>query len=133
MKSFEHSNCVMTDQPSITDISKAKPPFYWGVDIGGTGIKFGLVDDRGKTIAFERIPTQESDGPAKAVKRIVDVIQGHEQRLGIADNKTMIGIGAPGPMNLSEGCLWLRHNCPLGGAFRFARRSPISLDDQPRY
>jgi glucokinase len=105
MESFEHSNCVMTDQPSITDISKAKPPFYWGVDIGGTGIKFGLVDDRGKTIAFERIPTQESDGPAKAVNRIVDVIQGHEQRLGIADNKTMIGIGAPGPMNLSEGCL----------------------------
>ncbi len=95
----------MTAQPKITTVSDAKSPFYWGVDIGGTGIKFGLVDDDGRTIAYERIPTQESDGPGAAVKRIVDVIQKHERRLNIADNTTRIGIGAPGPMNLKDGCL----------------------------
>ena len=94
----------MTDQPSITDISAAQGPFYWGVDIGGTGIKFGLVDDDGKTVAYEWIPTEESDGPKTAVQRIAGVIRSHEERLGIAENKTRIGIGAPGPMNLVDGC-----------------------------
>ncbi len=95
----------MTDQPNLIDVSAAKPPFYWGVDIGGTGIKFGLVDDDGKTIAFQRIPTRQDEGPDAAVKRIADVIQTHQQRLGISDNRTRIGIGAPGPMNLLEGRL----------------------------
>ena len=95
----------MTAQSNITKVSEAKPPFYWGVDIGGTGIKFGLVDDDGRTVAYERIPTQESDGPEAAVKRIVQVIQDHELRLNISNNRTRIGIGAPGPMNLKDGCL----------------------------
>lgn len=93
------------DRPSITDISRAKPPFYWGVDIGGTGIKLGLVDDAGDTVAYERIQTQESDGPEKAVNRIAEIIRDNEKRLGIIDSKTRIGIGAPGPMNLVDGCL----------------------------
>ena len=101
----EHSSYVMTAQTNLTQLSDAKPPFYWGVDIGGTGIKLGLVDRDGQTIAYERIATQESDGPEAAVKRIANIIQKHEKNLNIAGNATRIGIGAPGPMNLNEGCL----------------------------
>jgi glucokinase len=95
----------MTAQPNLIDFSDAKPPFYWGVDIGGTGIKLGLVDDQGHTLAYQRIPTQESDGPEAAVNSITQIIHSHEQRLQIGDNDTRIGIGAPGPMNLADGCL----------------------------
>ena len=95
----------MPDRAKLSEIKDAQPPFYWGVDIGGTGIKFGLVDDAGKTIAYDRVPTQESDGPEKAVQRIADVIGEHERQLGITQNNSGIGIGAPGPMNLNEGCL----------------------------
>ncbi len=95
----------MTAPRNLITPADAKPPFYWGVDIGGTGIKFGLVDDEGQTIAYERIPTQESEGPEAAVRSITQVIQSHEQDLQIRDNDTRIGIGAPGPMNLADGCL----------------------------
>ena len=95
----------MPPERNLIELSSAKPPFYWGVDIGGTGIKFGLVDDQGQTLAYERIPTQESDGPNAAVDSIAQIIRSHEQRLQIAGNDTRIGIGAPGPMNLGDGTL----------------------------
>lgn len=95
----------MTSERTLIDLSNAKPPFYWGVDIGGTGIKFGLVDDQGQTVAYQRIPTQESDGPDAAVDSIAEIIRTHEQRLQIADQQARIGIGAPGPMDLGDGVL----------------------------
>ncbi len=95
----------MPDSPNLIDLSLAEPPFYWGVDIGGTGIKIGLVDSLGRTLAFETIPTRESEGPDSAMQRIAEMIRGQEQRLGIAERVDRIGLGAPGPMDLPRGYL----------------------------
>ena len=53
----------MADTPVITETSNANAPLYWGIDIGGTGIKIGLVDSSGQTLVYERIATRESEGP----------------------------------------------------------------------
>ena len=95
----------MTDSPEITDISHAQPPFFWGVDVGGTGIKIGLVDDQGQTLAFQRIPTRESEGPTAAMRRIAELIQQWEGKLGVSGDVKRIGLGAPGPMDLARGYL----------------------------
>jgi glucokinase len=95
----------MADTPAITDVSEAQPPFFWGVDVGGTGIKIGLVDDRGQTLAFERMPTRESEGPTAALKRMAETITGLEKRLNVAGEVHRIGMGAPGPMDLPRGYL----------------------------
>lgn len=95
----------MSDVPALADPDEAQPPFFWGIDIGGTGIKLGLVDDEGRTVGYERIPTRESEGPTAAVKRIASVVQDLERRLGVADRVGRVGVGAPGPMDLSSGYL----------------------------
>ncbi len=47
----------MTQPVRITPISEAKRPLFLGVDVGGTGIKIGLVDDLGRMLAFESLAT----------------------------------------------------------------------------
>jgi glucokinase len=96
----------MAQSPSITDVSRGRAPFYWGIDVGGTGIKIGLVDDIGQTLAFEKIPTLESEGPDRAMKRVQRVIEDFEKHhLGVAGQAGRIGLGAPGPMDLQRGYL----------------------------
>lgn len=89
----------------ITDVSRAHAPFYWGIDVGGTGIKIGLVDDSGHTLAYENIPTLESEGPDRAMERVKAVVVEAEHRLGVVGKAERIGLGAPGPMDLPRGLL----------------------------
>jgi glucokinase len=118
---------IMTSSPAITDVSRARAPFFWGVDIGGTGIKIGLVDDVGQTLAYERIATLEGEGPAPAVQRIVSVIRHSEQRLGVADQVRAIGLGAPGPMDLHSGYLVAPPQLPSWWNFPIRDRVKESL------
>lgn len=99
------STKLMAHSPDITDLSHAEPPFYWGIDIGGTGIKIGLIDGAGQTLAYDRIPTRESEGPDAATLRIAALVQAVQQDLGVAEKVDCIGLGAPGPMDLPSGYL----------------------------
>lgn len=81
------------------------PPYYWGIDIGGTSIKCGLVDDAGQTVAFEQIPTEQSAGPRATVERLAQLIGETEKRTGTAGRVKRIGVAAPGPMDLPRGLL----------------------------
>ena len=69
----------MSSTPAIIDVSQAQPPFFWGIDIGGTGIKIGLVDQAGQTLSYQSIPTRESEGPNAAIERIADYVNGLSQ------------------------------------------------------
>ena len=60
----------MSSQRTIITLAQAKPPFFVGVDVGGTNIKFGLVDDLGRTLVYRRIPTQATDGAEEATRRM---------------------------------------------------------------
>ncbi len=95
----------MSNTPEITPVSQAEVPFCWGIDIGGTGIKIGLVDDIGQTLAYQRLPTRESEGPTAAMQRVAAVVTDLEQQLGVSDRVTRVGLGAPGPMDLPRGYL----------------------------
>jgi len=96
----------MSEAPALISIENARAPFFWGVDVGGTGIKIGLVDDLGQTIAYERMPTRESEGPTAAMQRTAAVILGFHEELGSKDALvTGVGLGAPGPMDLPAGTL----------------------------
>src|SRR5262245_24977555 len=47
----------------------AQRPLFVGVDVGGTGIKIGIVDDSGRPLGRVRIVTEEERGPADAMAR----------------------------------------------------------------
>ncbi|MCA9134586.1 MAG: ROK family protein [Planctomycetales bacterium] len=109
----------MTGTPKITELAAAAPPFYWGVDVGGTNIKFGLVDDLGQTLVFESIPTMESQGPQAAVDRLAAALRAHEVRLGVevAGHISALGLGTPGSMDLPAGMLLEPPNLPNWWSF----------------
>ncbi len=88
-------------------------PYFFGVDVGGTNIKIGLVDDQGLTVSFASIATQGIDGAHGAVRRAVETC-----RKLAADAKIQLsgvvraGVGTPGPMSLAEGKLLNPSNLP---------------------
>lgn len=100
----------MASNPETTDLTQAdpdffQPPFFWGIDIGGTAIKIGLVDAFGRPVHFRSIPTRESEGPQAAMQRVAEVVQEWERSAPELPRAVRIGIGAPGPMDLPGGLL----------------------------
>lgn len=96
--------------PSASDpggwlpLERAVRPFYAGVDLGGTNIKTGLVDDRGRTLAFHTEPTHADRGPGDAARRMGQAIHALARRAGI-DVATIasVGLGSPGPLDIPAG------------------------------
>ncbi len=78
---------------------------FWGIDIGGTEIKIGLVDAVGQTLLQTSVPTNAADGPEAALDRITNLITQWETSNPELGSAVAIGIGAPGPMDLRAGTL----------------------------
>lgn len=62
----------MPERSSLVSLADATSPLFFGVDVGGTNIKLGLVDDKGKTVGYHSIPTDVDKGPDAAVQRIAE-------------------------------------------------------------
>lgn len=124
----------MSNPPPKTTLEQATLPLFWGVDVGGTNIKFGLVDSAGKTLHFDRISTQESEGPQAAVDRTAAALAAVEENLGLnRSDVPMIGLGTPGSMDIPRGYLLdppnLPHwwNFPIRDAFATASGRPVAF------
>lgn len=95
----------MTSQP-IIPIDIAKRPLFLGVDVGGTGIKLGVVDDDGKTLGFVSIATEEPRGPADAMRRVT--LAARELCISVGVQLTdiaRVGLGTPGSQDIPKGLL----------------------------
>lgn len=115
----------MTAQP-IIPVELASPPYFLGVDLGGTNVKIGILDDRGQTIAFTSIPTLEENGPQQAVDRMAQA--GHQmlRDRGLrVDQVGRVGLGSPGTMCLKGGLLLEPPNLPRW--HHFGIRDALSL------
>jgi glucokinase len=67
-----------------------------GVDLGGTSVKLGTCDERGRVRESTSIPTRPGRGPRAVVADIAAAARGL-QGFGAA---RVVGIGAPGPLDL---------------------------------
>ncbi|MEZ6134014.1 MAG: ROK family protein [Pirellulaceae bacterium] len=124
---------MSTQQPKIS-LSGAQKPFFFGVDVGGTNIKIGLVDDLGRTLAFDSVPTNEPAGPQQAVEQAARKCRELAASLDIAWSEIpRVGLGAPGTMCLKRGLLLeppnLPHwsNFPIQQALAEAVEHPVSF------
>lgn len=99
-----------------------------GVDLGGTSVKIGLVDNNGRTLAFTSIPTNEEAGPQQAVERMAEASLELLHRTGLQLAKlAQVGLGSPGTMCLKQGILLEPPNLPhwYGFAIRDALAEAI--------
>lgn len=95
-------------------------PYVLGIDMGGTGTKFGIVDARGNVLKSSSIPTPQypdineyCDVLCAEMKRMAEEFGGMDQVRGV-------GAGAPNG-NYYTGCIEYAPNLPWKGVVPFAK------------
>jgi glucokinase len=110
---YPEFSTAMSEKQARTPSSEASPPFFLGVDVGGTNIKIGLLDNEGKVLGFESIATNEPAGPQQAVERSAATCRQLAERFGIDLQAVAgVGLGTPGTMCLKRGMLLEPPNLP---------------------
>ena len=87
-------------------LEQAKKPFFAGIDLGGTNIKVGIVDDFGRPMAWQSIPTDVPKGAEDASLRMgkATLQVAAQAKIDIADIG-QVGLGSPGTMDIAAGKL----------------------------
>jgi glucokinase len=111
-------------------MSEASPqkPFFLGVDLGGTFIKAGVVDDDGVPLSREELETEAERGPEHGVQRICQAARNAVSKAGLTLNDVRaVGVGSPGPMDLDAQIIINPYNLPGWLNLPLARRVGESL------
>lgn len=71
--------------------------YYYGIDIGGTTIKCGLIKSGGQIITKDEIKTRKEENGKYILEDIAKYIRKNNKNLGIKDEEIeAIGLGVPG-------------------------------------
>jgi len=93
--------------------SDRRPPFYLGIDLGGTNIKSGVVDDVGQPLSAVSLETEAERGPEVGIDNLAAAGRRAVAASGLAWAQiTGVGLGSPGTMDLSRGMLLEPPNLP---------------------
>jgi len=89
------------------------PPFFLGIDLGGTNIKSGVVDERGRPLSSVTLETRAELGPDVGIANLAEAGRRAVADSGLSwDEITGVGLGSPGTMDLSRGMLLEPPNLP---------------------
>src|SRR5262245_44013741 len=82
------------------------PPYYIGLDVGGTTMKAGVVDDQGGVVTHVSLPTEAHFGQEFGLNRMCETIRAAvaQARHSLADIAA-IGVATPGTMDLPAGMI----------------------------
>jgi glucokinase len=116
---------VMTTHREPIPAQEGRAPFFVGVDLGGTNIKVGVVDDLGRPIILAddeqggpvndrqegpavklSVPTEVEKGAEDATRRMGEAVKRAMQAAGVdASAVPRVGLGSPGTMDIPAGKL----------------------------
>lgn len=82
----------------------ADKQLFIGVDLGGTKILAGVVEDNGKVISRAKKKTQADQGPAKVIGRIAECVQDAMAAAGVT-KVTAVGVGSAGAIDYDRGVI----------------------------
>ncbi|NUQ63844.1 MAG: ROK family protein [Pirellulales bacterium] len=103
---------------SLVALENACSPFYVGIDLGGTTVKLGLVDDLGQTIAWNSIATEVQAGPEDSARRIGAAVLHLIRSAGLEPSVVArVGLGSPGTLDIPAGIMINPMNFPGWGGF----------------
>ena len=101
----------MSEQREFLSPSEAQAPFFVGVDLGGTSIKIGVVDDLGRPMSWVNVPTSVDEGAEAACQRMAQGIDAAIAEAGVERSAVAsVGLGSPGTMDIPAGMLLLPVN-----------------------
>ena len=124
----------MAHSRELIPAQQAQPPFFVGVDLGGTNVKVGVVDDQGRPLSWLSIPTDSERGPEDTTQRMGQAVKDAIAQAGLEPPAiARAGLGSPGTMDIPAGKLvkpvnlkgWddfyirdrLAHHCGLAVSF----------------
>jgi glucokinase len=92
---------------------QAQLPLFVGVDLGGTSIKVGVVDDLGRPLSWLNLQTDAERGPDDGARRMgAAVRQAIDQAKAQTTEVARVGLGSPGTMDIPAGMLLDPPNLP---------------------
>ena len=78
--------------------------YYVGIDLGGTFIKGGIVDDLGHIIIKEQTPTESEKGAGRVATNIANLAKSLLTKMGLGvDDVEGLGMGVPGMIDSKNG------------------------------
>ncbi|NQU25903.1 MAG: ROK family protein [Candidatus Nealsonbacteria bacterium] len=96
----------MSQQRSFIPAEQAQAPFFVGIDLGGTNIKVGVVDDLGRPLSWLSVPTEPKKGPEDASARMGQAVLDAIAKAGLDLSAiARVGLGSPGTMDIPAGML----------------------------
>ena len=96
----------MMEERELTPVEDAQAPFFVGVDLGGTNIKVGVVDDLGRPVSYLSIRTQAKKGPDDAARRMGGAVKRAIRKAKLKPSAVgRVGLGSPGTMDIPAGML----------------------------
>jgi glucokinase len=81
-------------------------PYFVGLDVGGTSMKAGVVDDSGRPLSAVTLPTEAHKGQEHGLERMCETIRQAVQAAGLRlDQIAAIGVATPGTMDIPAGII----------------------------
>ena len=87
---------------------------YVGIDIGGTNLKAGLVDEQGNLLASKKIKIAQIDNQESLAWAMASMTQELAEAVGVPVNEiASVGVGVPGTVEIHSGSILYTCNLPL--------------------
>lgn len=88
--------------------------YYIGVDLGGTNIAAGLVNEDGKIIAHKSVPTLKERGIEKISEDMIRLCKEIMEENNLSDNDIhWVGVGTPGFIDSEKGIIIYSNNIDI--------------------
>src|SRR6266853_1397961 len=82
------------------------PPLFVGLDVGGTTMKAGVVDDHGKPLSTVSLPTEAYKGQEHGLERMCETIRQAVRAAELRmEQVAAIGVATPGTMDIPAGMI----------------------------
>ncbi len=96
----------MSQTRRFISLDEARKPFFVGLDLGGTNIKVGVVDDTGRPLCWLSIRTEPERGAEDAAARMGAAVLRAIEEAGLEPSRIgRVGLGSPGTMDIPAGML----------------------------
>src|SRR5207248_9804470 len=81
-------------------------PLYVGLDVGGTTMKAGVLDDEGRPLSIVSLPTEAHRGQDSGLERMCETIRLAVSEAGVGvDRNAAIRVAASGPTDIPPGLI----------------------------
>src|SRR5262245_18042048 len=84
----------------------SEPQRYVGLDVGGTSMKAGVVDDTGQVLSSVQLPTEAAKGQEHGLQQMAQAIRQAATAAKLDLNQVAaIGVATPGLMDIPAGVI----------------------------